>query len=62
MISKAVSLDKKNPEFCRIQAQIFEQLEETKMALKTWKKCLTYNVTEQQMNEANKHIKHLEAE
>ncbi len=61
-INKAVSLDKNELEYCRTQAQIYEQLDETDLALHTWKKCLKLGRTKTQKNEANKHIQHLEAE
>ena len=58
-VNKAQNENLKNPDLYRMEALIFEMLDEPKKAKKAWKKCLKYSNNENMINEAKIHIQTL---
>ena len=58
-VNKAQNKNQKNPDLFRLEALIYEMLDEPKKAKKTWKKCLKYSNDKSILREAKIHIKSL---
>ena len=58
-INKAEDSNKKNPDFFRLKALVYEMLGEPDHAKKAWKKCYIYSIDKNMRREAKIHIQNL---
>ena len=58
-INKAEDSNKKNPDFFRLKALVYEMLGEPDHAKKAWKKCYAYSKDKNMRREAKIHIQNL---